>query len=124
MTEDLHILAVGPASLGFIVRDALRNRLRSRFSNVDDLRQLWLVPRGDFVDVAILDATLAPPDLQDASRLIRRQWPAARILVLNADSESLDDALYDERMMPAVTPAALLAAIQRLTGRLRQEYRP
>jgi hypothetical protein len=120
MIEDLHILAVGSAPLHSIVRDALRILPHCRLSVADGLRHLWLAPRGDVADVVILDSTLSPLDLEDAGRLIRHQWPAAGILILRSDLESLDDALYDEHMPPAATPAALLGAIERLTGRCRK----
>jgi hypothetical protein len=122
MTENLHILAVGPAPLCSIVGEAVRILPHCRLSIAGDLRQLWLAPRGDVVDVAILDSTLSPLDLEDAGRLIRRQWPVARILILRSDLESLDDALYDEHVPPPATPATLLGAIQRLTGQRHQEY--
>lgn len=115
MIEVLYILS-GPAPLHCIVRDALRNmpNCRVRLSVVGDLRQLWFAPCGDIVEIAILDSTLSLLDLKYAASLIRRQWPAARIVLLRSDGESLDDELYDERMPPTATPADLLAVIRQL----------
>jgi hypothetical protein len=121
VTEELHILAVGPAPPGLTIRDCLRDRLRCRVSNADSLRQLWIVPRTDSVDLAILNEALSPSDFEDASRFIRRQWPAARILILRTDSDSLDDALYDERVLPTATADIFIDVISRLTRHLRED---
>jgi hypothetical protein len=83
-------------------------------------RELWLLPKHVDVDAAILHCTLSSLELEDASRFIRRQWPSARILVIRAGSEFLDDALYDDRVLPAVASQVLLPTIERLTGRRRE----
>jgi hypothetical protein len=77
---------------------------------------LWEIPKEESIQVAILHNTLSPVELEDASRFIRRRWPHARILVLRRGVGLLDDALYDERVAPTVTPEVLLAAIEWLAG--------
>jgi hypothetical protein len=74
------------------------------------------MPEAERVDAAILHSTLTPLELDDASRLIRRRWPAARILVIREGSEFLDDALYDDRVFPTIVSEILLPAIERLLG--------
>jgi len=117
MTDSLNILSVGPASLSILVGDALSDSWKFQLTIAKDFRQLWLTPKDVCVDVAVLHCTLAPLELEDASRFIRRQWPSARILVIRPDSEFLDDALYDDRVLPAVASQVLLPTIERLTGR-------
>jgi hypothetical protein len=120
MTESLHILSVGPASLCDVVRDALSGSWKCQLTVATDFRQLWLIPKHADVDAAILHCTLSPLELEDASRFIRRQWPSTRILVIRAGSEFLDDAPYDDRVLPAVASQVLLPTIERLTGKWRE----
>jgi DNA-binding NarL/FixJ family response regulator len=114
MIEDLQILSVGPAALCDIVRNALHDFPHCEFVVAADHRQLWVTPREQPVDIAILHCTLSGLDLEDAGRLIRRQWPNARILALRSDREYIENALCDERLAPTEPPAVLLAAIERL----------
>jgi hypothetical protein len=120
VTDSLHILSVGPASLSNVVSDALSGSRKCRLTVAADFRQLWLISKHVEVDAAILHCTLSPLELEDASRLIRRQWPSARILIIRADTEFLDDALYDDRVLPAVASQVLLPTIERLTGSWRE----
>jgi hypothetical protein len=120
MTDSLHILSVGPASLSILVSDALSGYWKCQLMVATGSRELWLLPKHEDVDAAILHCTLSSLELEDASRFIRRQWPSARILVIRAGSEFLDDALYDDRVLPAVASQVLLPTIERLTGRRRE----
>jgi hypothetical protein len=77
---------------------------------------LWAIPKQESIQVVILHNTLSPFELEDASRFIRRRWPHARILILRRGVGFLDDALYDEHVVPTAAPEVLLAAIERLAG--------
>jgi hypothetical protein len=112
----IHVLSVGRMDFGSRVHDALLHGPCSRLSMAPDYRELWAIPSQESIQVVILHNTLSAVELEDASRFIRRRWPHAQILVLRRGVGLLDDALYDERVAPAVAPELLLAAIERLAG--------
>ena len=58
------------------------------------------------------------PNEHEAVRIachVRREWPAAKILLLGQAS-AFDDPLYDESVMPAGNPAGVVEAARRLLG--------
>jgi hypothetical protein len=121
MTDFLHILSVGHVSLSILVGDAMSGSWKCQLTVATGSRELRLLPKHVDVDAAILHCTLSSLELEDASRFIRRQWPSARILIIRGESEFLDDALYDDRVLPAVASQVLLPTIERLTGRRREQ---
>jgi hypothetical protein len=66
--------------------------------------------------MVVLHDTFSSSELEDSCRFIRRRWPYAGILVVHRGEGFLDDALYDDRVVPNVAPEVLLSTIQRLTG--------
>jgi hypothetical protein len=102
-----------------MVHDVLRVGLKSSLSIAPDCRDLWVIPKQESIQVAILHHTLSLFELEDASRFIRQRWPHARILVLRKGEGFLDDGLYDERVAPDVAPAVLLMTIEQLTREWR-----
>ena len=49
----------------------------------------------------------------EAAHFVRHRWSAARILLLDGESDMIDDWLYDKRIDPHLHPATLReAAIQ------------
>jgi hypothetical protein len=50
----------------------------------------------------------------EAAHFVRHRWSAARILLLEGESEIIDDWLYDERIDPHMHPAAVHDAVLRL----------
>jgi hypothetical protein len=113
----LHFLSVGPVAACNMVRDALLQLRNCRLTIATDYRELWVIPAQDNIDVAILHQTLLPFELEEASRLIRRRWPGAKTLVIRSGTEFLEDALYDDRLLPDSVPESLLCAIEKVTGR-------
>jgi hypothetical protein len=117
--QAIHVLSIGPIDFGTMVHDVLRVGLKSSLSIAPDCRDLWVTPKQESIQVAILHHTLSLFELEDACRFIRQRWPYARILVLRQGEGFLDDGLYDERVAPDATPADLLMAIERLTREWR-----
>jgi len=115
----IHVLSIGPIDFGSMVHDVLRVGLKFSLSIAPDCRDLWVIPKQESIQVAILHHTLSLYELEDASRFIRQRWPHARILVLRMGEGFLDDSLYDERVAPDVAPAVLLMTIERLTREWR-----
>jgi hypothetical protein len=117
MEKTIHVLSVGPVDYGSVVHDALLKGPKFRLSIATDYRELWVIPKQELIQVAILHNTLSAFELEDASRFIRQQWPNARILIIRRGVGSLDDALYDDRLAPNAAPELLLFAIERHTGK-------
>jgi DNA-binding NtrC family response regulator len=118
----LRVLVIAPADRCNAIRDAFQQRGRCRLSAVTSYRDLFNIPRQESFELAILHEMLSIRDLRDSSAHIRRTWPGAKIVVICAQAEVLDDPLYDERIAPSDPPDALLATIERLmvSGRKRR----
>lgn len=112
----IHVLSVGPMDRGSTVHDALLDEPNFHLTIATDCHKLWVIPRQESLQVVILHNTFSSFELEDASRFIRHRWPHARILVVASGESTLDDALYDDRVAPTVTPRGLLTTIERLLG--------
>ena len=115
MADSLNILSVGYVALRDPVCDVLFELRNCRLSFATNYPELWAVT--GHIDVAILHPTLPASELGEAARLIRSRWPHARILVIRGDEGCLEDALYDDRLLPGPGGELLLSAIEQLTGR-------
>jgi hypothetical protein len=117
MKAVLNVLSLGSADSNDMVRDALLQRHKCRLFVVTSVWELCAIPQHqDSFDIAILHHTLSRREVRDASEYIRRRWPRAKILVICADAEVLEDPLYDEWAPPGLTSGILLARIKQLTG--------
>jgi hypothetical protein len=116
----IEILIVGEADWSKPARDAMRAMQPFRLCTANDPRALWLIPGHQPVNVIVLHNTLTTIELEKTSRLIRHRWPHARILVVRTGDEFLEDALYDDRVLPTVDPATLIATIERLAENGRE----
>ena len=101
------------------LQNALRRISPSMIFRTQDCQELWLLSSKDPFRLAILHDSLSRLDLEVATRIIRRQWPRAKILVVREDVEFLDDALHDERLLPPVGTEVLLEAANQLLGAAR-----
>lgn len=113
-SEAIEVLAVGNCTVDDRTYHSLRATRSFRLCETSDLRTLWLIPKEQSIHVIVLHSTLSPEQLSEAARLARQRWPLARILVIRAGEEFLEDALYDDRVSPAVTPDTLIATIELL----------
>jgi hypothetical protein len=116
MEKTIHVLSVGSVDRGCMVHDTLLKGPKFRLSIATDYRALWAIPKQEPIQVVILHNTLSAIDLEDSCRFIRRRWPDAWILLIRTGEGSLDDALYDDRVLPAVAQEVLLSAIERHAG--------
>jgi hypothetical protein len=119
--QPLHVLSVGPLALCSMVCDVLKGH-NCWHRSARDCREIWRIPTEETIHIAILHQLLFPFEREEATSLIRRRWPEARIVVIRAGSRILDDALYDDRILPGGVPGEILAFIERLTGQ-RQSAR-
>jgi hypothetical protein len=118
-TKSTRVISVGPIERGCVVHEALRQRPDTHLSITPDYRRLWTIPKQERFQVVVLHNTLSERELEEISQFVRRQWPEARILVIRYGEEFLDDALYDERLMPGANAEMLHAAIDRLADEWR-----
>lgn len=116
-TSSLRIFSIGTLDPIHIAYDIFLTQHDCAISTAANYRELCAVSTGEPCDVAILQSTLFRSDLQESAFLVRRRWPSARILILRDDGQSLEDALYDHRVMPGINPETLLSVIQSLTAR-------
>jgi hypothetical protein len=117
MKSNLHVISVGSADECNTIRDALLQRHHSRLSVAASPLALGAIPKQESFDIAVLLNTLSRRGLRNASEYIRHRWPQAKILVISAEAEILDDPLYDESVLPGLPPESLLATIAQLTGK-------
>jgi hypothetical protein len=114
MSPSLHVLCVGSGLGPDAVRDALARHGGCRLLVAPSFFDLFDISREDTVRIAILHCSLSAAQLREACAYIRRTWPHARIVVLGAGVEGLDDPLYDERVPPETPSGRLLGIIERL----------
>jgi hypothetical protein len=115
---DVRVLFVGPQRAGDVVYDELAEGLNSALL-ASDHSKLSLYPIQEPIRLAVLHHRLSSYQLEYATRTIRHRWPRARILVLREGEDFLDDALYDDRLVPPTCPGVVLSTIQHLLRRLR-----
>jgi hypothetical protein len=111
------VLSIGLEVPNHVSHDALRGEPNLRCYGVSDCRDLSMIPEQTVIELAVLHCTLSPFELERASVTIRRRWPHARILVIRLGEDFLNDALYDQRIVPPVAPSELRATIKLLLSR-------
>lgn len=97
-----------------MVRSALLGEPNLTISIVDNYRELWTIPNQEIIHLVILNKTLSTIELEASSRLIRKRWPRAKILVVRQGEGFLEDALYDDRVTLADSSEVLRGRIGRL----------
>lgn len=126
--EKLRLVSIGPVDVSGALYDAMLDKHsfcstvpldRQTLWMIADHRELWLIPKHEVVHAAIVHEALNSFELDEVCRYIRRQWPAAKILVIRDGENFLEDALYDDRVMPDVPPQVLLQALEQLLQRRR-----
>lgn len=110
----LRVLVIAPADRCNAIRDAFLDRGRCLLSLVTNYRDLFNTPRQQSFELAILHEMISLHDFRDSSAHIRRTWPCAKILVICAEAEVLDDPSYDDWIAPSDPPDTLLETIERL----------
>jgi hypothetical protein len=117
MPKTIHVLSLGPMAHGNVIHDVLLELPDFRLFIATDYLGLWAIPKQEPIHVVVLHNTFSSSELEDSCRLIRRRWPHAGILLVHRGESLLEDALYDDRVVPNVAPEVLLSTIQRLKGR-------
>lgn len=97
-----------------LVGDALFHEPGAKVSFAKDYRELWISSKYEPVHVVLLHNSLCSFELEEAARPVRGRWPTAKILIIRSGEVSLDDALYDDRLVPPVAPKILFAKLSRI----------
>ena len=114
MKDMIHVVSVGAEELIHRAYIAFLERHGCVLVVVRDHRGLPQALLNRNCDVAVLQATLSLDDLQETSRQIRQRWPKVRILIVRGEASCIDDALYDDRVEPAINPEHLLTTVERI----------
>ena len=116
--ERIHLLSVGSLERSYLLHDSVLLETGCRLSVITDYQDLWTISEEEVVHLAILQDSLSSFELEEASRFVRRHWPQAKILVIHSGEDFLEDALYDDRVEPAVPAEDLLKRIEQILGGL------
>ena len=106
-------LRSGSAVSSNAVRNALRERNGYGLTVATGYAELNAISIQEEFDVAILDQLLSHPELRNTSEQIRRKWPSAKILVICAEPEALDDPCTMSGALPDLSAKMLLAMVER-----------
>jgi hypothetical protein len=112
----LHVLFIGPSDRCNTIRDTFLRRVRCRISVAASYRELFDISRQESFEIAIIHQMPSLREFCESSAYVRRTWPRAKILVICADAEVLDDPLYDDWVAPNHSPDVLQATLERLTN--------
>lgn len=124
MINTLCVLSIGSTEASNRVRDVLLTRTKCRLFAAAEVWDLDAILASGRMDVAILHDTLSAAEMRSCSVYIHHHWPNARILLIHAHAEILDDPMYDERMRPDSSPEELLAMIEQLAAAARRRADP
>jgi hypothetical protein len=72
-------------------------------------------------DVAVIGEALSKKKLIETTRLIRRRWRQANIVIVSAKPLDIENALYDDRILPGYSAKVLVAEVLRLMDAYRRQ---
>ncbi len=105
------LLLIEPDTLGYSERAAQLGKAHFCVTRADGAREVYLMRDTFPFSIAVLSDVVGSPALRAAAQIVRKQWPAARILILGKASSELDDHLYDEAVGQTSSETALLAMV-------------
>lgn len=116
MKTAFHVLSIGSAALSTMTYERCLKERGHALAVANGYNDLFQTAMDECCEVAVLHQTLSQKELIQAAHFIRRRWPAARIVIVRPEEWWIDDALYDDRVVPDANPELLLFAVERLTG--------
>ena len=116
MKSSLRILSIGAAEPMRVAYDIFLQLHRCELASAADYRDLYALPTEEKWEIAVLYHSLSQEEMRESAHFIRRRWPEARILLVRSEVPCMDDALYDDRVVPGVNPEVLLAVVDRLAA--------
>ncbi len=109
------VLSVGRMDEDVLIRLPLDEWPGFSFSHANDYLELWGLSRGHTYDAVIFHNSISRFELEEATRLVRRRWPSAGILLIRSGEITLRDPFFDQRMRPPVDPNSLMSVLSGLT---------
>lgn len=94
----LSMVLIEPMATSLPDRQFLLSNDRYRVTCVRDTRELSLLRTEESFVLALISDALGQVELIEAAQSVRKQWPAARILVLGQAAVVLEDYLYEEAL--------------------------
>jgi hypothetical protein len=116
MKSSLRILLIGAADPMHVAYDIFLRQHQCELATAADYREIYGLPTEKKWEVAVLYHSLSQNEMRESAHFIRRRWPEARILIMRSETPCMDDALYDDRVVPGINPEILLAVVDRLAG--------
>ena len=121
MKPSVHILSVGLRESLDMAYGALLLGCPCKITRVLDRGDLDTINASEDYDVAVLGEALSKEKLIETARLIRRRWRRANIVVVSANQLDIEDALYDDRILPGYSTNVLVAEVLRLVDAHRRQ---
>ena len=118
------VLSVGRMDEDVLIRVPLEESPGFCFSHANDYLELWALSRGHTYDAVIFHNSISRFELEEATRLVRRRWPTAGILLIRSGEITLRDPFFDQRLRPPVDPNTLMSALSGLTCLTSEMPRP
>jgi hypothetical protein len=112
----LHVLSIGSAAISKLAYESFLQKQGHALKVVSEYRDLFHSEMSGGCEVAVLHQSLSHDELVEVAHFIRRRWPVAKILIVRPEEWWIDDALYDDRVVPGANPELLLSAVERLVG--------
>jgi hypothetical protein len=114
MKSVVHVLSICSVAPSDVSCDECFELRGFALAFADGHRDLLQTVLDDECEVAVFQEALSQKELLQVAHFIRSRWPAARILIIRQEQWWLDDALYDDRVVPDANPELLLSAAKRL----------
>lgn len=114
MKPNFHVLFIGLSEPSSMAYHRFLEQHGYVLAVAQGYRDLYQADMHEGCEIAVLHQTLSQKELMEAAHFVRRRWPLARILLVRVEEWWIDDALYDDRVVPGVNPELLLAAVERL----------
>jgi hypothetical protein len=116
MKTVFRVLSIGSTALSRMTYERCLKERGHALAVANGYKDLFRTEMNEGCEVAVLHQTLSQKELIEAAHFIRRRWPAARILIVRPEEWWIEDALYDDRVVPDANPELLLSAVERLAG--------
>ena len=116
MNSVVLVLSIGSAELSKVTYERCLQERGHALAVANGYKDLFQTEMNEGCEVAVLHQTLSQEELIEAAHLIRRRWPSARIIIVRREEWWIDDALYDDRVVPDANPELLLALVERLAS--------
>lgn len=114
MKRAVRVLSVGLTQCLDIAYGSLLLARPCEITRVTDRGELDAMQADEDYDVVVMGETLTQTKLIEVASITRRRWPQAHIVAVSGKPLEIDDALYDDRILPGYGAKVLVAEVLRL----------